>query len=232
LITSWQSTPLAARLITAEASLLAGVMDDVFGLELLQLGQWGLRRELLSGTRIRNQSVIAQAPGAGIDMVARLTHLPVPSSAIDALLLPHVLEFETDPHAVLREADRVLVGEGHIVIMGFRPAGPWGWRAAASRTGFPPGLRRLLSEQRVRDWLRLLRFEVTSVKHYLYALPTEGSAAAPDAGAHDLRRGWFYPWPASAYLIKARKRLYSVTPLRARKRERRTLLGGAMEPST
>jgi SAM-dependent methyltransferase len=232
LITSWQATPMASRLIAAEATLLAGVMDDVYGLELLQLGQWGMQRELLSVARIRNQSVVAQAPGAGIDMVARLTHLPVQSSAIDALLLPHVLEFETDPHAVLREADRVLVGEGQIVILGFRPAGPWGWRAAASRSGFPPGLRRLLSEQRVRDWLRLLRFEITTVKHYLYALPTEGSAAKGAAGSHNLRRGWFYPWPASAYLIKARKRVYSVTPLRARKRERRALLGGAMEPST
>jgi SAM-dependent methyltransferase len=222
---------MAARLIAAEASLLAGVMNDVYGLELLQLGQWGLQRELLSGARIRNQCVVAQAPGAGIDMVARLTHLPVQSSAIDALLLPHVLEFESDPHAVLREADRVLVGEGQILLLGFRPSGPWGWRAAASRSGFPPGLRRVLPEQRVRDWLRLLRFEITSVQHYLYALPTEGSAARGALGAHAVRRGWFYPWPAGAYLIKARKRLYSVTPLRARKRERRALLG-AMEPST
>ncbi len=211
---------------------MANVMNDIYGLELLQLGQWGLQRELLSGARIRNRSVVAQTPGAGTDVVARLTHLPVQSSAIDALLLPHVLEFETDPHAVLREADRVLVGEGQILLLGFRPSGPWGWRAAASRSGFPPGLRRVLSEQRVRDWLRLLRFEITSVQHYLYALPTEGGAARGTLDAYDVRRGWFYPWPAGAYLIKARKRLYSVTPLRARKRERRALLGGAMEPST
>jgi SAM-dependent methyltransferase len=219
---------LAAGLIATEAALLASAMDDVFGLELLQLGQWGLQRELLGGAHIRNQAVVAPLAGAGIDVVARLTHLPVQSSAIDAVLLPHVLEFENDPHAVLREADRVLVGEGQLLVLGFRPGSPWGWRAAASRHGYPPGQRRLLSEQRVRDWLHLLRFEVRSVRRYLYALPTETAVVA----APRLRRGWFYPWPAGAYLIKARKRLYSVTPLRARKHERRALLGGALEPST
>jgi hypothetical protein len=46
-----------------------------------------------------------------------------------------------------------------------------------------------------------------------------------------LHRGWFYPWPAAAYLIKARKRVYTLTPIRPRLRERRSVLGGLVEPS-
>ena len=141
------------------------------------------------------------------------------------MLLPHALEFEPDPHAVLREADRVLVGEGQLIVLGFRPASPWGWRARASRSGFPPGLKRVLSEGRVRDWLVLLGYEIIAVQRYLYNLPLDGHCDA------SLRRGWFYPFPAGAYLLKARKRLYGLTPLRPRKRERRSLLGGALEPS-
>jgi SAM-dependent methyltransferase len=221
----WQTSALARSVIHSEAQLLHAALDDVFGLEMLQLGRWGEGRELMLESRTRHQSVAAQSPGAGVNVVARLAHLPIASAAVDAVLLPHALEFESDPHAVLREADRVLVGEGQLLVMGFRPAGPWGWRAAASRTGFPPGLRRVLSESRVRDWLVLLGYEIISVQRYLYSLPLDGNCEA------SLRRGWFYPFPAGAYLLKARKRLYGLTPIRPRKRERRALLGGALEPS-
>jgi SAM-dependent methyltransferase len=221
----WQAGSLARSVILSEAQLLHTALDDVFGLEMLQMGRWGEARELMAQSRTRHQSVAAQTPGSDVNVVARLAHLPIASASVDAVLLPHALEFESDPHAVLREADRVLVGEGRLLVLGFRPTGPWGWRAAASRTGFPPGLRRVLSENRVRDWLVLLGYEIMTVQRYLYSLPLEGR------GETSLRRGWFYPFPAGAYLLKARKRIYGVTPLRPRKRERRALLGGALEPS-
>src|SRR6202140_4487400 len=134
----WQRGPLGRALIQAEAQLLATTFDDVFGLELLQLGTWGVGRELLAPSRIRRQSVVADSAeaGAGGDLVARLAHLPINSASVDAVLLPHTLELAADPHAVLREADRVLVAEGQLIVLGFRPASLWGLRAAASRARF------------------------------------------------------------------------------------------------
>jgi hypothetical protein len=87
------------------------------------------------------------------------------------VLLPHTLEVASDPYAVLREADRVLVAEGQLIVLGFRPASLWGLRAAASQSGFPPGLERTLSASRVTDWLGLLSYEILSVRPYLYRLP-------------------------------------------------------------
>ena len=46
-----------------------------------------------------------------------------------------------------------------------------------------------------------------------------------------LRRGWFKPWPAGAYLIKARKRVYTLTPLRP-KLQRTQAIGGLVKPTT
>jgi hypothetical protein len=47
-----------------------------------------------------------------------------------------------------------------------------------------------------------------------------------------MRRGFVYPWPAGAFLLRARKRLHTLTPLRSRLRERRTsVLGGIAKPS-
>jgi len=229
----WQQGLLGRALIQGEAQLLASTFDDVFGLELLQLGTWGVGRELLAPSRIRRQSVVADSVEAGAcgDLVARLAHLPINSASVDAVLLPHTLELAADPHAVLREADRVLVAEGQLIVLGFRPASLWGLRAAASRAGFPPGLRRILPASRVRDWLALLSYEIVDVRPYLYRLPRAPRGSIESAVPSILYRGWFYPWPAAAYVIKARKRVYTLTPIRPRLRERRPVFGGLVEPS-
>ena len=229
----WQALPLGRALIAAEARLLATTFDDVFGQELLQLGTWGTGRELLAQSRIRRQSVVADAAPADGDVVANLAHLPISSGSVDAVLLPHTLEHAPDPYAVLREADRVLLAEGQLIVLGFRPASLWGLRSAASRAGYPPGLRRRLSAGRVRDWLGLLSYEIVSMQSYLYRLPSSPRATIDAVIPSMLHRGWFYAWPAAAYLIKARKRLYTLTPIRPRLlRERRPVLGGLVEPST
>ncbi len=233
ILSQWQSSALGRSLIAAEARLLATTFDDVFGQEMLQLGTWGQGRELLAQSRIRRQSVVADAaPGlAAGDLVANLAHLPISGGSVDAVLLPHTLEYAPDPYAVLREADRVLVAEGQLIVLGFRPASFWGLRSAASRGGYPPGLRRRLGSSRVRDWLGLLSYEIVSLQWYLYHMPSAPRAGVEATVPVMLHRGWFYPWPAAAYVIKARKRVYTLTPIRPRLRERRTVLGGLVEPS-
>lgn len=232
-LAAWQMGVLGRAVVAAEAQLLAEVCDDVFGLELLQIGTWGRGRELLSASRVRRQTVIAAASPAGErpDIVASAAGLPISSGTIDAVVLPHSLEIEPDPGAVLREAERVLLGEGQLIVLGFRPWSLWGLRSAASRTGYPPGLGRLLSEGRLREWLTLLGFEVTAARHYLYVAPSEPSGDPRKSALGMLRRGLFNPLPAGGYLLKARKRVYAPTPLRLRRRERAPLLGSLVNPS-
>jgi SAM-dependent methyltransferase len=229
----WQDSLLGRAVAAAEAQLLSAVFDDVFGLELLQLGLWGQGRELLRACRVRNLSVVAsvRTEAQQPDIVASLAGLPIVSGAVDAVLLPHSLEIEPDPYAVLREADRVLLGEGQLIVLAFRPWSLWGLRAAASRTGFPPGFSRLVSESRLRDWLVLLGYEVTATRRYLYAAPA-GHGGEPDRTRPGmLRRGLFNPLPAGGYLLKARKRVYAPTPLRLRRRERTPMLATLVKPS-
>ena len=44
--------------------------------------------------------------------------------------------------------------------------------------------------------------------------------------------GWIKPWPAAAYLLKARKRVYTLTPIRPRARERAQPIGGLVKPTS
>jgi SAM-dependent methyltransferase len=226
-INDWLHSSRGRALREAEALLLREALDDCFGWEMLQIGLWGGERELLAGARTRRQTVISSTVCAGADVLSRLTQLPVASDSVDAVLLPHTLEFETDPYGVLREVDRVLTGEGKLLVLGFHPWSLWGLRAKATRGGWPPQLRRLLSERRLRDWLVLLGYEVTETRRYLYDAPWGESAAA----ARSLHRSWFNPLPAGAYLMKARKRIYALPPLRLRLRERTQLIGGLVKPT-
>ena len=68
--------------------------------------------------------------------------------------------------------DRVLVGEGSLVICAFNPWSTWGVRHHfAASAQFPPHAARMMSEHRTRDWLGLLGFEVVSSRSYLFAPP-------------------------------------------------------------
>src|SRR5690348_5674093 len=126
---AWWRSALGQAVVAAESELLGEALEDVFGWEFLQIGAWGAERELLEGARTRRQVIIA--PGTlpeGADIIAPPAQLPVVGDSVDAVLLPHTLEFASDPYAIVREVDRVLTGEGQLLVLGFRPWSMWGMR--------------------------------------------------------------------------------------------------------
>ena len=229
----WQ-LPLGRALLTAEAQLLGEALEDVFGWEFLQVGAWGEDRELLAGCRTRRQSVVApSACSGGADIIARPSALPVARDSVDAVLLPHTLEFASDPHAIVREVDRILSGEGQLVVLGFQPFSLWGLRARGSRAGFPPGMRRILTAGRVREWLVLLGYEIVATRAYLHCNPWGRGTAETSEHAAVLRRSWYDPLPAGAWMLKARKRIRALTPIRPRLREKQpAVIGQLVKPTT
>jgi len=222
----WFKGPLGARVLREEAALATLALDTVFGFELLQVGAWGPARHLLTGARTQHTTLLAPELTPGVTLCAPLDTLPFRSDSIDAILLPHTLELVEDPYAVLREAERVLTGEGCLMICGFNPFSGWGarrvFRQYFGRRAFPPYTRRMLSERRLRDWVALLGFDVDSVHGYLGFLPMKGGLSE----VHPRR-----PLSAGAYLLKARKRVSTLTLIRPRRRVRQRVLVGAAEPT-
>jgi SAM-dependent methyltransferase len=226
-------------------------LSQVFGWQLLQIGVWGDDHGLISQARTQQKSVLAGAaekiiaphtlkPAATASSTPMLSSIGVlqsradamgiASDSVDAVLLPHTLERVPDPHAVLREVERIIMGDGHLIVLGFKPFSAWGLRHLFAGNGFPPGIERPLGEWRVRDWLKLLGFEIVDARHYLFTMPFGKAASGTQ---HFFETAGAHAWPllAGAYMLKARKRVYTMTPIRLRWKSRTGVVGGLVEPA-
>jgi len=255
MVSEWLETGTGNALLSEESRQVAGAFENIFGDQFLQIGSWGDPALFRCSARTRRYAVVAAGPGPGVDFVSAPEDLAVATDSIDAVFLPHLLETTDDPHAVLREVDRVLRPDGQVVLAGFNPWGWWGVRHYLSRRRFPIGGKRMVPESRLRDWLHLLDYQVRPARFFhfvapVYRLPRvnvhpEPSGEVPpgvplpasgDAGGQwplpAVRyRGW-HPL-ASCYLLLARKEVFTVTRLRPSFRRRRAqLVGGLVNPTT
>lgn len=217
---AWLRHPVGARVLAAEQARLAEILPNLFGYYLLQAGGWGRHTALCDDSRIRRRFVMDTNLKHDPDLVAQADAMPVLSDSIDVVVLPHTLELADEPHRVLRETERVLIGDGHVVVLGFNPWSTWGlWRLFLRGRGVPWS-GRFLSERTLCDWLALLGFDVVAVYRHSYALPVR-LGWLDQLLERAAQRGW--PLPAGAYVLVARKRTVPLTPLRPRWRPARPL---------
>ncbi|MEO7387245.1 MAG: class I SAM-dependent methyltransferase [Gammaproteobacteria bacterium] len=244
---NWLETGTGAALLREESRQVAGAFENIFGDQFLQIGAWGDPGLFRRHARTRRYAVVAARRGPGVDFVSAAEDLAVPTDSIDAVFLPHVLESAEDPHAVLREVDRILRPDGHVVIAGFNAWGWWGVRHFLSGRRFPAGVQRLVSEYRLRDWLHLLDYYVEPARFHYMSAPVYRSFGPSELPADDMPaeagtggRQWRQPianfrrWNplAGCYLLIARKEVFTVTPIRPAFRRRPRLVGSLVNPTT
>lgn len=169
----WFETPPGRYLLAWEQAEFDRAVGDIFGYHAIQLGLPEL--DALRANRMPHQWLALSEPAttAPTGQPALYTEfgaLPFEENSLDLVVLPHSLELNHDPHTTLREVGRVLVPEGKVVISCLNPASLWGLRQRRSRLyqrfgfGEPylPEAGEFIGYRRLRDWLRLLSFEVES----------------------------------------------------------------------
>jgi len=223
LVTAWLQTPTGTLFADAEREFVSTELGRLFGGQFLQLGLWGDPEAFLPVPGTARRALCHDHSGPGVSFLGRAEHLPVAGHSVDALLLPHTLEMTQYPHEVLRQAERALCAGGRIVILGFNPISPLGLRRLLSPSAYPPGLRQLVSERRLRDWMNLLAFDVTLSRHYF---------PYSHAGQNLRERLRRVQLSYGAYMLIAVKRMYAVTPTRLRWRTPAKVGAGLIEPST
>lgn len=211
---------------------MPGLLGEMFGYTGIQISLGALSPSLLSHSRVRQWAGMAQSAPGG-DLLGKPEALPFGGESLDLVVLPHVLEFSSDPHQVLREVDRVLVPEGHAVFIGFNPVSLWGIWAL---TGGGPwqmsgrqGRAHLYTQARLKDWLALLGFDITQTRYLLYRPPTKGVLKnARFSWLESIGESRFSPL-GGVRIIAARKRESTLTCIKPRRRRLRVLSGSTIK---
>ena len=144
--------------------------------------------------------------------------LPFSQASLDLVVLPHTLELGRDAHATLREVQRVLVPEGRVVISGFNPVSLWGVGQKRRRLvkprsgGVPdlPGVNEWIGYWRLRDWLRLLDFEVESARFGCYLPALTSQTWINRFRWMDTAGQRWWPIFGAVYFLEAVKRVHGV----------------------
>jgi SAM-dependent methyltransferase len=225
---SWLQTPPGEVLLAWEQQRMDEAVADVFGYHALQLGLPEL--DALAANRMphrwlaRGDSGLVPAseprdtePRTGA-LNCEFDALPFPNNSLDLVVLPHTLELARDPHETLREVERVLVPEGRVVITGLNPVSLWGLRQRAGHLKRGLGLARqqplflpapgeFIGYWRLRDWLRLLSFEVEAGQFGCWRPPLKSAVWLDRFGWMEELGDRWWPVLGAVYQVVAVKRV-------------------------
>ncbi|MFM0163310.1 Methyltransferase domain-containing protein [Burkholderia sp. GAS332] len=264
---AWTDSPPGRYVLEWEQTQLDRVVSDVFGYHALQLGLpqldalrenrmpcRGLVLDAASGAsapyayprglgRAGNDlgSSAAQglpAPAGRSAVWCDLLDLPFEAQSVDLIVMPHTLEFTSDPHRLLREAERVLMPEGQLIILGFNSLSLWGARQSVGKvTGRPfvPAAVDLIAFTRLKDWIKLLGFDLERGRFGCYRPPLGSEQWLSRYGFMEAAGDRWWPIFGATYMIKAIKRVRGmrlVGPLKVKKPVLAAGLAPAATPNT
>jgi len=204
----WYDTTLGTYVLEREQAYIDAAVSDIFGFNALQFGL--PQYDLLRASRIATRLTL------GTYRPARLRtdfeNLAVASQSVDLIVMPHVLEFSSAPHQILREVERVLIPEGHVLITGFNPLSLWGAYHALSRrcNDEYPWRGRFISLPRLKDWLALLGFEVVAGKLSCYVPPLQNGKWLTRLQFMEAAGDRWWPLGGGVYCLLAKKRVHSM----------------------
>lgn len=227
-LAQWLQAPAGRYLLEWEQRHVDQAVADLFGFHALQLGLVEL--EALRANRMPHRWVATEEarpadagddqtlPKVGVALHCNFDALPFESLSLDLVVLPHALELARDPHLALREVERVLVPEGRVVILGFNPASLWGLRQRLGRLRrrvwrrreqslYLPSDGEFIGYRRLRDWLRLLSFEVEAGRFGCYLPPVRSEKWLSRLGWMERTGDRWWPVFGAVYFIVAVKRV-------------------------
>lgn len=187
-----------------------GTVADLFGFNALQLGMPQV--DMLRNCRIPYRCLAAAA--GEVTLRCTPTQLPLAAHSVDLLALPHVLEFSENPHDTLREAERVLMPEGHLVLSGFNPLSLWGARRLLERHAEYPWQGEFIPLPRLKDWLALLGLEVVGGRMGCYAPPWRNTSWLQRCRWMDQAGNRWWPMLGGVYFLVAKKRVTGMRVIR------------------
>ncbi|MGL4859679.1 MAG: class I SAM-dependent methyltransferase [Enterobacteriaceae bacterium] len=134
-------------------------LPKLIGDTLLKLGP--LSMELATDKCLIPAQFSLSTVGSDCDIIADIHQLPFINKSVNACLMAHILCYSADPHAILREVDRVMVDDGWLIVSNFNPFSLLGVGSLLPWMKYKqPYCSRMFTLMRLLDWLQLLNYEI------------------------------------------------------------------------
>ena len=214
----WLGRKNTIKLLQAENDWLSHWVRRYYGLHMMYAGV-SATPDFYSVSPARHKfrfGVEWQRNVIEADAWVNSSHWPLADQSVDIVVLQHALDFTRRPHQMLREAARVVVPNGYVVIVGFNPWSAWGaLQKLMPFSSSMPWTANSVSKGRLTDWLTLLdlRTEVMSAIAHVWPwnfLPENLTRRINSVLAGN---AWL---PGPVYGVVARKTVAGVTPIRRR----------------
>lgn len=202
---NWFESDLGRYMVAREQEWFDATCADIFGFHALQVGLCHL--DYLRANRMPFRTCASVSAGA---LRLRPEQLPLQGQSLDLVAIPHALEFSEDPHQLLREVERVLHPEGRVLIAGFNPLSLWGLKRRLGRQESYPWQGRFLTLARLKDWLKLLNFEIVGGRMVCYAPPVHRAAWLRRFAFMEAAGDRWWALGGGIYLLHAVKRVQGV----------------------
>ncbi|MBT9523291.1 MAG: methyltransferase domain-containing protein [Dechloromonas sp.] len=203
---AWLSTAAGRYVLDWEQRQLDAAVPDVFGFHALQLGL--PQGDFLRANRIPLR--LKAGEYGAVDLLCNCAALPFASLSTDLVVLPHVLEFSDEPHQILREVERILIPEGQVIIIGFNPLSLWGLKRKFDCSDEFPWNGSYLSLTRLKDWLKLLSFEVDRGQFGCYIPPVEQLKWVQRWQFIETAGNRWWHFSGGVYVLRAIKRVHGM----------------------
>lgn len=202
-LSQWFATSLGRYVVEMEQAYFDAEVADVFGFNAFQVGL--PEYDFLRMNRMPFRCMTATS--GNISFAAQACALPIRSGVADLVVLPHALEFSDNPHEVLREVQRVLMPEGHVVLSGFNPWSLWGVRRGLTRSAAHPWRGQFIGLPRIKDWMALLGFEVAAGRMACYVPPFQSAKWRKRFAFMEKAGDRWWPFAGGVYFLHGIKRV-------------------------
>ncbi len=230
-IDQWYGGDTGGSLFDELEERLNPIMQTTFGYYSLQIGCPGMAARLQRNCRVKHHFTLDDL-GSEARVHANPSMLPIASDSVDLVILMHHLSNTGEPHAVLREAFRILIPEGKLVIIDFNPISLWGLRHF-----FQAWLEKIpfrghfYTARRIDDWMQLLGFDQDMHFRVGYLPPIQRPSITRHMSWLEKGSRKWLPLIGALNVMVYSKNISPLTPVRHRWVARKILPGKIARPS-
>ena len=230
-IDDWYQGETGQNLFNELEARLSPILSTTFGYYSLQIGCPLIAERVQQSCRVKHCFTLGDL-GLPARVRANPSMLPIAPDSVDLVILMHHLSNTAEPHAVLREAFRILIPEGKLIIIDFNPLSLWGVRNfCQSWLEHVPFKGHYYTARRIDDWMRLLGFDQESLFRVGYLPPIQKPSITRHLSWLEKGTRKWLPALGALNLLIYTKNISPLTPVRHRWVTRQILPGKIARPT-